>query len=73
MIGGVIPVCGKRRMDDEWILQELIPRPLASPQEKAMAEQELEMVNGVHVLRVRAALAGFVLRLWGVNCSEHQD
>lgn len=61
--------------DDEWnrmLRLELIPHPAASVEHKAMAEQEFQMVDGVHILRVRAALAGFVLRLWSVDCSEDQ-
>jgi len=61
--------------DDEWnrmLRLELIPHPAASLEKKAMTEQEFQMVDGVHILRVRAALAGFILRLWSVDCSEEQ-
>ena len=30
------------------------------------------MTDGVYILRVRAALAGYVLRLWSVDCSPEQ-
>jgi hypothetical protein len=61
--------------DDEWnrmLKLELIPHPKASPEKKAMIAQEFQMSDGVHVLRVRAALAGYVLRLWSVDCSPTQ-
>lgn len=61
--------------DDEWnrmLKLELIPHPAAKPESRAMTEQEYRMVDGVHILRVRAALAGYLLRLWSVDCSEDQ-
>ena len=64
-----------KECDDEWnrmLRLEIVPHPAASPKERAMTELEFQMVNGVHVLRVRSALAGFVLRLWSVDCSEDQ-
>ncbi len=64
-----------KEQDDEWnkmLKLELIPHPEAKPETRAMTEQEFQMVDGVHVLRVRAALAGYVLRLWSVDCSPDQ-
>lgn len=61
--------------DDEWnkmLKLELIPHPGGTPAQKAMIEQEFQMVDGVHILRVRASLAAYVLRLWSVDCSESQ-
>lgn len=61
--------------DDEWnrfLRLELVPHPAASPQEQAMTELEFKMIDGCYILRVRAALAGYVLRLWSVDCSEDQ-
>lgn len=61
--------------DDEWnrmLKLELVPHPSKSPQGRAMIEKEFKMADGVHVLRVRAALAGFYLNLWSVDCSETQ-
>jgi hypothetical protein len=61
--------------DDEWnrmLKLELVPHPAASPEKKALTEQEFQMVSGAYTLRVRAALAGYVLRLWSVDCSEEQ-
>lgn len=62
--------------DDEWnrmLKLELIPHPAAPANTKAMTEQEFQMIDGAYILRVRAALAGFVLRLWSVDCSEGMD
>lgn len=59
--------------DDEWnrmLKLELIPHPAATPEMKALTEQEFQMVDGVYFLRVRAALAGYVLLLWRVDCSR---
>ena len=65
-----------RENDDEWnrvIKLELIPHPVASVGDRAMVEQEFRMADGVFILRVRAALAGFILRLLNVDCSEKQN
>lgn len=62
-----------KEQDDEWnkmLKLELIPHPAGKPEKQAMTEQEFQMVEGVHILRVRAASAGYVLRLWSVDCSE---
>lgn len=72
----VKPLAGEsKEHDDEWnrmLKLELIPHPAASPENKAMTEQEFQMTSGVYILRVRAALAGYVLRLWSVDCSPEQ-
>lgn len=65
-----------RDNDDDWnrvLKLELIPHPAASDANKAKTAQEFRMMDGVIVLRVRAALAGFVLRLWDVDCSDDQS
>lgn len=62
--------------DDEWnrmLKLELMPHPAESPEKNAMTKQEFQMVDGVHVLRVRAALAVYVLRLWNVDCSPNRS
>ena len=61
--------------DDEWnrmLRLELVPHPARTPEDQAKTMQEFRMTDGVYLLRVRAALAGFVLRLWSVDCSENQ-
>lgn len=65
-----------RENDDEWnrvIKLELVPHPAASVGDRAMVEQEFRMADGMFILRVRAALAGFILRLLNVDCSEKQN
>lgn len=65
-----------RENDSDWnriIKLELIPHPASSADKRAMVAQEFRMVDGVFNLRVRAALAGFVLRLLNVDCSENQN
>jgi predicted DNA-binding transcriptional regulator YafY len=62
-----------REHDDEWnrfLKLELVPHPSASAEDRAKTEQEFRMSDGFYNLRVRASLAGFVLRLWSVDCSE---
>lgn len=64
-----------KEYDDEWnrmLRLELIAHPGALNDDRAKTEQEFQMTNGVYVLRVRAALASFVLRLWGVDCSSEE-
>jgi hypothetical protein len=63
-----------KEYDDEWnrfLRLELVPHPSATVENQAKTEQEFQMEEGVYYLRVRAALAGFVLRLWSVDCSEN--
>ena len=65
-----------KQNDDEWnrmLRLELIPHPKASPAKKAMTAQEFQMSDGVYILRIRAALAGYILRLWSVDCSPNQS
>jgi hypothetical protein len=47
---------------------EIIPHP-DSPKQKEMTELEYQMDDGVMRLKVRAAMVGYVLRLWNVDCS----
>lgn len=61
--------------DDEWnrvLKLELIPHPAAGDKHRTMTEVEFGMTDGTFTLRVRASLAGFVLRLWSVDCSKEQ-
>ena len=62
--------------DDEWnrmLKLELMPHPMELPERIAMTKQEFQMADGVHALRVRAALAVYVLRLWSVDCSPDRS
>ena len=57
--------------DDEWnrmVSLEIVPHP-DNPKQKEMTELEYQMENGVLPLKVRAAMVGYVLRLWNVDCS----
>lgn len=65
--------CETKAYDDEWnrfLKLELVPHPVAKAEDRSKTEQEFQMMDGVYMLRVRASLAGFVLRLWSVDCSE---
>jgi len=59
------------REDIQWnriVELELVPHP--SRKNPKTAELDYSMRNGVLNVQVRAALAGYVLRLWNVDCSE---
>ncbi|WP_108652984.1 WYL domain-containing protein [Dongshaea marina] len=63
-----------RDADKQWnriVDLELIPHPgINNPQ---AIELDYGMQNGKRILEVRAALAGYLLRQWSVDCSEgHQ-
>jgi len=48
---------------------ELVPHP-ANVQHPDTIEAEYGMENGVLNLRVRAAMAGYLMRRWNVDCTE---
>lgn len=57
--------------DNQWtriVTLELIPHPNQSRPEIVM--RDFGMKSGSLVLNVRAALAGYVLQQWGVDCSK---
>ena len=57
--------------DQQWmriVPLELVPHPNNIKHPKAI-ELDYAMVNGVLKLEVRAALAGYLLRRWNVDCS----
>lgn len=62
---------GERPDDDgEWnatVDLEVVPHPDSARPE--IAALDFPMENGVLRLRARAALAGYVLRRWGIDCS----
>ncbi|MGF1740317.1 WYL domain-containing protein [Vibrio profundum] len=64
-------VSEQREFDKQWnriVDLELIAHPeLAVPQ---AVELDYEMTDGKLTLEVRAALAGYLLRQWNVDCSE---
>ncbi len=66
-----------READNQWnriVDLELVPHPnednLAHPETIAL---DYQMSDGVLHLQVRAAIAGYLLRLWLVDCSENHQ
>jgi hypothetical protein len=58
--------------DDKWnqkITLELVPHP-DNIREKRAIELDYKMVNGKKEIRVRKAIAGYVLRHWNIDCTE---
>lgn len=70
----IINEAEKKQADQQWqqmVELHLVPHPtLKHPK---TIEQEYKMLNGCLIVAVRAAVAGYVLRRWNVDCSEdHQ-
>lgn len=66
-----VPSEERKDFDKQWnriVELELIPHPAIS--KPRYVEVEHGMVDGVLRHEVRAALAGYVLRLWNVDCSK---
>ncbi|WP_299021841.1 WYL domain-containing protein [uncultured Photobacterium sp.] len=59
---------GEDRQWQKYIELELIPHPKMSNQEAI--ELDYEMQDGKKTIEARAALAGYLLRKWEVDCSE---
>ncbi len=60
----------RRENDDQWnwmLTLELVPHPDRPFGE--MVQKEFQMEEGVRKVRTRAAFAGYLLRLWNVDCS----
>lgn len=61
----------QKENDDAWnrmVNLEIVPHP--NFKNKEMIELEFGMTDGVLHQKVRAAMAGYVLRLWNVDCTE---
>lgn len=60
--------------DIQWnrvVELELVPHPnLKFPE---VIETEYDMKNGIHRMKIRAALAGYVLRKWNVDCTDNHS
>ena len=59
--------------DDQWtrmLALDLIPHP--KQQRPEIIAHDFGMKSGVLTVRVRAAVAGYVLQLWNVDCSPKQ-
>lgn len=62
----------QRDADHEWqrmIPLQLVPHPHNVAHNKAI-EMDYGMTNGVLTIDVRAAMAGYLLRRWNVDCTE---
>ena len=62
----------RQDQDNQWnriVELELVPHP-ANVQHPDTIEAEYGMVEGVLPIRIRAALAGYLLRHWNVDCTE---
>ena len=58
--------------DDKWnqeITLELAPHP-SNIEEKKAIELDYRMIGGTKDIKVRKAIAGYVLRHWNVDCTE---
>jgi len=63
-----------QKFDKQWnteVTLELVPHPRVS--HKETIEKDYCMKQGVLKKRVRAALAGYVLRRWNVDCSSNHE
>ena len=62
----------KLKSDQQWIKEvklELVPHPKNIKYAKAI-ELDYGMENGCLILNTKAALAGYILRRWNVDCTE---
>ncbi|CAN7161213.1 WYL domain-containing protein [Paraburkholderia hospita] len=72
LLAGVVEECESADQDIQWnrIAEiELVPHP-ANVQHPDAIEAEYGMDNGVLRMRVRAAMAGYLMRRWNVDCTE---
>ena len=63
-----------RESDIQWnriVELEIVPHP--SLKHPKTIETDYAMENGVLNVNVRAAVAGYVLHRWNVDCSEHHS
>lgn len=71
-VTGAIPEHETSNQDIQWnrvAELELVPHP-ANVQNPDTIEAEFGMENGVCKVRVRAAMAGYLLRHWNVDCTD---
>ncbi|MBN0070450.1 WYL domain-containing protein, partial [Pseudomonas aeruginosa] len=57
--------------DDDWsrrVVLELVPHPELERKEPVLCDYPFNK-DGVMLVKVRAAVAGYALRQWGVDCS----
>lgn len=74
VVGSVIGKDETAEADVQWsriIELELVPHP-GYPQPEAV-RMDYDMPDGVLRIKVRAVLAGYLMRLWSVDCSPHHS
>ncbi|MCA8051099.1 helix-turn-helix transcriptional regulator [Burkholderia arboris] len=72
LLAGAVEECETAGQDIQWnrIAEiELVPHP-ANVQHPDTIEAEYGMDNGVLRMRVRAAMAGYLMRHWNVDCTQ---
>jgi len=72
LVGNIIADTETKAADLQWhcmVELQLVPHP--SLQHPETIEFEYGMVNGSLAIQVRAAVAGYVLRRWNVDCTEN--
>ncbi len=72
LTGNIIADTESKAADLQWhriIELKLVPHPTL--QHPETIEYEYGMVNGLLSIQVRAAVAGYVLRRWNVDCTEN--
>lgn len=70
LLDGSLAIGEDEASDKQWnsiVSLELIPHP--SIRYKETIENDYDMKNGVLKIRLRSAVAGYVLRRWNVDCS----
>ena len=70
---GVVQMNETMQNDDQWMRMvevDLVPHP--KNQQPEMTIRDFNMVNGVKRVKLRAAVAGYMLQQWHVDCSPNQ-
>jgi predicted DNA-binding transcriptional regulator YafY len=74
LTGNVVTDTESKTADFQWhsmVELQLVPHPSLKYPETI--EYEYGMVNGILSIQVRAAVAGYILRRWNVDCTENHD
>lgn len=73
LTGGELKGHEDQSKDKQWnriVELELAPHP--SITHKEVVVRDYQMIDGILKVDIRAALAGYLLRLWNVDCSQNQ-
>ncbi|OMH28071.1 YafY family protein [Motiliproteus sp. MSK22-1] len=74
VLDGVVSDHERREHDIQWnriVEMEIVPHPnIANMPHPETIELDYGMKNGVLKINIRAAVAGYMLRRWNVDCSE---